>query len=71
MEPPEGGWCLGSHCLRLTVSLAQQHTAVSSVDTELSCRENWFLGVSADGGVALDGGGVVSVTIIGDACRLL
>ena len=60
MEPPEDGWCLGSHCLPLTVSLAQQHTAVSSVVTELSCRENWFLGVSADGGVALDGGGVVS-----------
>ena len=40
MDSPEGGWCLGSHCLPLTESLAQQHTAVSSVVTELSCREN-------------------------------
>ena len=71
MEPPEGGWCLGSHCLPLTVSLAQQHRAVSSVVTELSCREDWFLDVSADGGVALDGGAVVSVTIIVYACHLL
>ena len=40
IEPPEGGLCLRSHCLPLTVSLAQQHTAVSSAVTELSCREN-------------------------------
>ena len=49
MEPPEGGWCLGSHCLPLTVSLAQQYTAVSLVITELSCREYWLPVTTGDG----------------------
>ena len=40
IEPPEGGLCLGSQFLPLTVSLAQQHTAMSSVVTELSFGEN-------------------------------
>ena len=42
---PEGGLCLGAHCRPLTVSLAQSYTAVSTVVTELSCREDWFLDV--------------------------
>ena len=56
MEPPECGWCLGSHCLPLTGPLAQQHTAVSLVITELSCREYW-LPVTPGDGATRDGTG--------------
>ena len=56
MDSPEGGWCLGSHCLPLTGSLAQQHTAMSLVITELSCREYW-LPVTPGDGVTRDGTG--------------
>lgn len=32
----------------MTVSLAQSYTAVSSVVTGFSCRENWFLDMSLE-----------------------
>lgn len=57
MEPRRVAGVTRSCCQPISLmSLAQQHTAVSSVVTELSCRENWTVVVSADGGVALDGG---------------
>jgi hypothetical protein len=45
-KPLQGDLYLGLHCNLLTVYLAQQNTAVSSVVTEHICRENWFLDVS-------------------------